>query len=171
MCYSSSNLLHCCYFTFCSAGSPDEASVLAAAAAAAIGTPLQQPQQQQQQQASQDPAADVDDLQEGELLHQGALPGELQPTIATTNPALLGTNVLHELDRAVQVRQLYCFCVVLVLPGRLWLQLLPPTVYPALLGTNVLHELDRVVQVRQLYRMLCSALRRCGNSFRAVAVA
>jgi hypothetical protein len=92
-----------------SAGTPYEASVLAAAAAAAIGTPLQQPQQQQQQPASQDPAADVDDLQEKELLHKGALPGELQPTIATTNPALLGTNVLHELDRAVQVRQLYCF--------------------------------------------------------------
>ncbi|KAF6252971.1 chromatin associated protein KTI12 [Scenedesmus sp. NREL 46B-D3] len=92
-------------------GSPDEASVLAAAAAAAIGSPLQQPQQQQQQQqqpcqgagaAGSDPAADVDSLQEEQLLHQGALPGELQPTIATTNPALLGTNVLHELDRAVQ---------------------------------------------------------------------
>uniref|UniRef100_A0A383WLJ4 Protein KTI12 homolog n=1 Tax=Tetradesmus obliquus TaxID=3088 RepID=A0A383WLJ4_TETOB len=89
-------------------GSADEASVLAAAAAAAIGAPLQQQQQQQQQGA--DLAADAGGLQEGlqqglqeeQLLHQGALPGELQPTIATTNPALLGTNVLHELDRAVQ---------------------------------------------------------------------
>ena len=35
------------------------------------------------------------------VLRPGA--GDLQPTMATANPALLGTNLLHEIDQAAQV--------------------------------------------------------------------
>lgn len=91
------------HLTLCGdlAGSSDEDAVIAAAAAAATGTPLQQQQQQQHDEAAS--STGQLDPHYHEQLHQGAMAGELKPTIATTNPALMGTNVLHEIDRAVQV--------------------------------------------------------------------
>lgn len=83
------------------AGSLDERAVLAAIAAAATGTSIQQ--QQQPAAAAAPPADELGGTQDNELLHQGQMVGELKPNIATTNPALLGTNVLHDMDRAVQV--------------------------------------------------------------------
>ncbi|KAF8062921.1 KTI12 [Scenedesmus sp. PABB004] len=72
-------------------GAPDEPAILAAVVEAATGAPPARPA-----------AAPADGEAGPQLLHQGAMAGELRPTLATSNPALLGTNLLHELDRAVQ---------------------------------------------------------------------
>jgi len=97
------------------AGSADQPAVLEAIAAAMTGTALKQQQQQQQPPADGDPsvaaavagggaAADgVDAGQRVLLMHQAARAGQLKPTMATTNPSLMATNLLHEIDQAVQV--------------------------------------------------------------------
>jgi hypothetical protein len=66
-------------------------------------------QQQQQQQAAAAAAGDrdglqgVDEEQRIHLMHTALRAGQLQPTMATTNAALMATNLLHEIDQAVQV--------------------------------------------------------------------
>eukprot|EP00878_Enallax_costatus_P015685 GHUV01016433.1.p1 GENE.GHUV01016433.1~~GHUV01016433.1.p1 ORF type:complete len:149 (+),score=33.92 GHUV01016433.1:349-795(+) len=64
---------------------------------------MQQPQQQLPASSAVHPADKSNAFEEPQLLmHQGHMTGELKPNISTTNPALLGTNVLHDIDRAVQ---------------------------------------------------------------------
>jgi hypothetical protein len=96
------------------AGSPDQQAVLEAIAAAMTGTANHKQQQQQQQQhTAADPAAaaaaagggheTLDEEQRLLLMNTAARAGPLKPTCSTTNPALLATNLLHEIDQAVQV--------------------------------------------------------------------
>jgi hypothetical protein len=67
---------------------------------------------QQQQQPSSSAAAAagggggcVDEDQRMQLQVAAARGGgALQPTMATTNPSLMATNLLHEIDTAVQVK-------------------------------------------------------------------
>lgn len=86
-------------------GAADAKDVIAAAAAAVVGAPVGVPTATGVTKES--PTCTPCDGGEGSIatvLHQGTLRGELVPTLATSNPALQDTNVLHEIDAAVQVQ-------------------------------------------------------------------
>lgn len=70
------------------------------------GAPLKQQQQQSAAAAAAggDSLQEVDEDQRVYLASAAARAGQLQPTCATVNPTILATNLLHEIDQAVQVR-------------------------------------------------------------------
>jgi hypothetical protein len=114
MFYSSHETLFTSITLIDHAGSPDQQAVLEAIAAAMTGTAQHK---QQQQHSAADPAATtaaataaaagshetLDEDQRLLLMNTAARAGPLKPTCSTTNPALLATNLLHEIDQAVQV--------------------------------------------------------------------